>query len=168
MGNEELFNSAEHAYEKRAEGKLKVARGLLVAGYAVFVAAYFLVCYITRVIPLFAVCPIALWILVFFTWPLVKYDICCAFSHGELTFHKLSRGLRGKRRRELLRVRMADVIKISDYKSEEVDKSYIKLYSSSVAEKLVSVTYKEGDGTKTVVFDSTEAISKLLRSFVKK
>jgi len=67
-------NYTEFSYEAKAEGKIKIMRILAIIGYVAFVAAYFLVCYITRVIPAFAIAPIFTWILIFFTWSLVKFD----------------------------------------------------------------------------------------------
>ena len=67
-------NYAEFSYDVKSEGRIKTLRTLAVIGYIAFVAAFFLVCYISRVIPVFALAPILTWILVFFTWGLVKFD----------------------------------------------------------------------------------------------
>ena len=68
-------NYAEYTYEKKAEGKMRILKYLLIVGYVLFVALYFLICYITRLIPLFALCPLITWIMVYFTWHYVSYDV---------------------------------------------------------------------------------------------
>jgi hypothetical protein len=85
MFEDESPNSAEYVYEKQSKGKVKLQRTLMICLYVVFVLAYFLFCYISRIIPLFAMAPIFLYILYLFTWRLVKYDCYWEFRSGELT-----------------------------------------------------------------------------------
>ena len=81
--------ASEYTYAKRAEGLNLIARVALVFLYAAFVGGFFGLCYYTRIIPLFAVCPIFLWMLVFFTWRSVSYDYYFEFRSGILTVGKL-------------------------------------------------------------------------------
>ena len=94
MEDMESINAAQYAYEKKQEGKLAAMKALLIFIYIAFAVGFFVFCCTTGFVPLFAVCPIFLWILVFFTWPLVKFDIVYTFAHGTLTFYKEYRWLK--------------------------------------------------------------------------
>ncbi len=86
MSDSEMINGAEYAVEKRPEGRLKRKRLLLVMAYILFPVVAFLGCYISRIIPLFAVVPIFLWMLIYFTWRYVSIDVGYTFESGVLTF----------------------------------------------------------------------------------
>ena len=65
---------SEYSYDRRAEGSRLILRTAAIISYLLFVGAYFGVAYFTRLIPLFALCPVALWIMIYFTWPILSYD----------------------------------------------------------------------------------------------
>ncbi len=168
MDELESLNCAQYAYEKKTEGKLAVLKSLLIIGYIVFVLGFFLFCFITRIVPLFAVCPMFLWILIFFTWPLVKFDIVYTFEHGTLTFYKEYRWLKGKKRAELLRLRMQEAQRVSPYTGERLEGKIYDFSSSRNASSLVFIIGKDKDGhVVSVIFDSIERVNKLLCSFAK-
>ena len=168
MEEMDSLNCAQHAYEKKTEGKLALLKVALITLYFVFVLGFFLFCFITRIVPLFAVCPIFLWILVFFTWPMVKFDIVYTFEHGTLTFYKEYRWLKGKKRKELLRMRMQDAYRVAPYTGEKLEGKTYDFSSSTSASGLVFVIGKNKDGHEvSVIFDSIERVNKLLCSFVK-
>ena len=168
MEDMESLNSAQYAYEKKQEGKLAAMKALLIFIYIAFVLGFFLFCFITRIIPLFAVCPIFLWMLVFFTWPLVKFDITYTFAHGTLTFYKEYRWLKGKKRKELISVRTQDALRVAPYTGEQLEGKIYDLSSSASASSLVFIIAKDKDGhIVSVIFDSIERINKLLCSFAK-
>ena len=73
-------NYAEFSYDVKSEGKVRTMRIMAILGYAAFLLLYFLICYATRMIPVFAIAPIFTWILVFFTWSYVKYDYYFEFK----------------------------------------------------------------------------------------
>ena len=168
MEEMESLNSAQYAYEKKTEGRLALLKVALIALYIVFVVGFFLFCFTTRIIPLFAVCPMFLWILVFFTWPLVKFDIVYTFAHGTLTFYKEYRWLKGKKRKELLVVRVQDAYRIAPYTGEKLEGKVHDYTSSTSASSLVFVSGKDKNGQQiSVIFDSIERVNKLLCSFAK-
>ena len=168
MDELDSLNCAQHGYEKKAEGKLAVLKTFLIIGYFAFVIGFFLFIAITRIVPLFAVCPMFLWILVFFTWPMVKFDIIYTFEHGNLTFYKEFRSLKGKKRRELLAIRVQDAFRIAPYTGETLEGKVYDYTSSTSASGLVFIIAKDKDGhTVSVIFDSLERVNKLLCSFAK-
>ena len=81
------FNTYEYAAEQKSEGKWKLARILVLSAYVLFVAAYFLILYIIRLIPLFAITPIIVWMLVFFTWRYTKPDYRYFIEKGKFSFY---------------------------------------------------------------------------------
>ena len=164
----ESLNSAEYSYEKRIEGRLATLRVGLIVAYFAFVTAYFIFCFTTRIIPLFAVCPIFLWILVFFTWPLVKFDYRYIFEHGELSFYKEYRGIKGRTRKLILFTKVPQATRIAPYTGEKLEGRIYDLSSSTSASSLVFLEGKNENGEVfTVVFDSIERVNKLLCSFAK-
>ena len=168
MEEMESLNCAQYAYEKKQEGSLAVMKTVLIFIYIAFTLGFFLFCFITRIIPLFAVCPIFLWMLVFFTWPMVKFDIVYTFEHGNLTFYKEYRWLKGKKRKELLKMRIQEAERIAPYTGEKLEGKICDYASSSSASSLVFVTGKNTDGQMvSVIFDSIERVNKLLCSFAK-
>ena len=62
------FNSFEYSCEKAAKGTWLLRKILFVFLYGVYTASYFLLIYVTRIIPLGALIPVTLWILIYFTW----------------------------------------------------------------------------------------------------
>ena len=168
MSEMESLNSAEYSYERRIEGKLATLRTFLIIGYIVFVTLYFIFCFTTRIIPLFAVCPIFLWILVFFTWPLVKFDYRYTIEHGELSFYKEYRGLKGRKRQLLLFTKVQQASRIAPYTGEKLEGRIYDFSSSSSASSLVFLEGKDENGEVfSVIFDSIERVNKLLCAFAK-
>ena len=166
MNDIDSLNTAEYAYEKRAEGTLKIRKILLVCLYVAFFVGFFAFCVGTRIVPLFAVAPIFLWILVFFTWPLVKFDITYTFEHGELQFSKLYNALKGRRKKPLLTVKVSSATRIAPYRGETIDAAVRDLSSSASSDTRVVLEYRDAeDAAHAVIFDTTERIAKLLCSF---
>ena len=134
--------------------------------YVAFVGGFFGFCVGTRIVPLFAVCPIFTWILVFFTWPLVKFDVCYQFEHGTLRFFKVYRSLKGRTKKPLAEVKISSATRIAPYEGEELSARMSDYSSSASSTVRVVVEYRnEKDEAMAVVFDATERIAKLLCSF---
>ena len=166
MKDLDSLNTAEYAYEKRAEGSLRIKKILLIVLYVAFVGGFFGFCVGTRIVPLFAVAPIFLWILIFFTWPLVKFDITYTFAHGELEFAKTYTALKGRKVKNLLSIKVSSATRIAPYHGEAVEGNVRDLSSSLSSDNRVILEYRDGDGaTHAVIFDVTERIAKLLCSF---
>ena len=165
-------NFTEYVYDKKAEGNLLVGRVLLVLLYIIFVVGFFLFCYISRIIPLFALCPFATWVLVFFTWRLVSFDVYYTFEHAKLEVGKM---------RDVKNAR----IKLPSLVIECKNVTYVARYSDAVASgklggvKLkdfsqrlgsynsIVILYNDGGETCAVVIEATDRLIKLLKSFVK-
>lgn len=82
----EDFNTYEYATEQKIEGKYLAFRIALLGFYALFAGAYFLVAYISRIIPIVAILPIFIWMLVFFTWKYTTPDYKYTIESGKFIF----------------------------------------------------------------------------------
>ena len=163
----------EYSYEKHPEGKMKLLKLLLILSYIAFVGLFFLFCYLTRIVPLFAVCPIFLWMLVYFTWGLVSFDVYYTFNHGEMVFGKYKTKKGVQKRRPCLSLKAQDAYLAAPF-DENFDRAELdgvkKIYdysSSSQSDKLVIVIFDNKGKRSAVIFDATKRSASLLSSFSK-
>ena len=166
-------NYTEFTYEKRAEGNLKVAKILLIVTYFVFFIGFFAFCALSRLLPLFAVAPIFTWMLVFFTWRLVSYDIYYTFNHGELELGRVKIKKSGQRRTPKLKISVKDAKLIApiDVATEcEQFKSAAKVYdffSHSSSPNRIALVFCQDGKDFAVIFEGTDRVAALLHSFCK-
>ena len=166
MNDIDSLNTAQYAYEKRAEGVLRLKKILLICLYVAFFGGFFAFCVGTRLVPLFAVAPILLWILIFFTWPLVKFDISYTFERGELRFCKVYNSLRGRKEKPIVSIKVSSATRIAPYRDESLDASVIDLSSSLSSDHRVVLEYRDAKNiSRAIIFDVTERVEKLLCSF---
>ena len=112
MSESDSPNRAEYGVEKKTEGKWILFRILLIAGYTLFAAVYFVICYISAFIPVVALLPLFLWILIFFTWRYVSVDCCWTFESGAMTFTTVYARRSRRIRRVRLNCRVSDALQI--------------------------------------------------------
>ncbi len=115
----DLPNHAEYVVGQRAEGGNLRLRLLLILGYILFAAAYFIAALVTGLVPLVAVLPVFLWIVVHYTWRYACIEHAVRVGQGTLTVEDILKD--GKRipkltvslkeARELLPAAEADVTK---------------------------------------------------------
>ncbi|MBR2343280.1 MAG: hypothetical protein IKA64_03405 [Clostridia bacterium] len=161
----------EYAYEKKPEGALRTFRFLLVLLYIAFVGLLFLFCYLSKLIPLFALAPVFTWMLVFFTWRYVSYDIYYTFNHGEMEFgtYKTTKGGARRRPRFTVDVRLAEAVVPYSNATDTValrtcDKVYE--YCSSISDENLILMIFNKDGKRTaVIFNGTKRVASLLSTF---
>lgn len=103
------FNSYEFVVEQAKEGKWKLLRIGMIALYVLYGAAWLVVGMVSRLIPLVALAPVTLWIIVFFTWRYTSVEYEYSIQSGELTFSKIF-GSRSRRTQMTMRVRDASLI----------------------------------------------------------
>lgn len=110
------FNTYEYVVAQKSEGKWKVRRVLLVIGYIVFVLGLLSIGIFSRLlVPLLALTPIAVWILVFCTWRYVSLEYEYNITSGVFT---LSNIYGGKSRKKLLEVQVKDLVTVAPYNYE--------------------------------------------------
>ena len=169
MFDPEAFNHADYAYTKKKEGKLLFFTVLLILLYVLFVVGFFLLCYVSRLIPLFAVAPVLLWILVFLTWRYVSYDIYYTFESGTLTFYRRA-GKKPKAAKKILSLRLRecegayDGIRVVEERAAAEGRFY-DLTSSVHTDSAVLLRFTEREKPAAVLFDATPRVRELIRKF---
>ena len=166
-------NYTEFTYEKRAEGKMKLAKLLLILLYVAFVGAFFLVCYMTKLIPIFAVCPIFTWMLVFFTWRYVSFDIYYTFNHGDMEFGRVKVKKNGQSRHPSLKINVRTALLVAPFDEAEGTEEYknaskhidYSSYSSSLSR--VVMVLPKGEKTIAIIFEGTARSAALISSYCK-
>ena len=84
------FTTYEHAVSQKIEGKWLLARIGLVFLYVSLTVVILLCGICTRIfVPLLALTPVFIWILVFITWRFVSVDYEYSITSGTLTFAKI-------------------------------------------------------------------------------
>ena len=91
------FNSYEYVVSQKIEGKWLLRRILLILGYVVGAAITLAVGILSRLlVPLLALTPFAVWVMVFITWRYVSVEYEYSMVSGVFTFSKVY----GKRSRK--------------------------------------------------------------------
>ena len=164
-------NFAEFSYTKSSEGAYKTKRILLIAIYALFVGAFFIVVLKTKLIPVSALCPIFTWMLIFFTWKYVSYDYYFEFKEGNLELGKIMGTKNGRKKYPEKKIHIKEALFIAPYADEESKTKIIeakKIYdfsASNISDKRILIIYKEGCDTVAAIFEGTAKIAKLCASF---
>ena len=164
-------NYTEYVCEKKIEGKKTLYKYLFILGYISFVIAFFMVCYISRIVTVFAVCPIVTWILIHFTWRIIKYDVYYTFEHGKMTFGRVQRKKSGSIRKPRLTVNVQGAVAVMPY-SEAKDSEKFKSaavvhdYSSTItSSELIAIIFPRGDKTEAVILESTPRLAYLIPKY---
>jgi len=167
MAEFDSLNSAEFSYEKKGEGKNKLYRILLIIGYVLFVIVFFLACYLSKLIPAFAVAPIFLWMLIFFTWRLVKYDMYVEFQKGSLTLGRIKVRKSGTKRTPLLIVPVKSAEEIAPFDSSvSLEGSKVYDFSESpTSDKRIFIRFEKNGEKSIAIFEGTARLGKLLTSY---
>ena len=161
-------NGYEYSWDKMPKGKLLVARILLVLFYIGEVGGFLAVILgPIKAAPLFALCPILVWISAFYTWRFVKYECYLTFSHGVLTIGQRRRhGAKGRLKAipiVTLAVKDAEAFLAPTEKLPKGKLISLACYAGS-GSALRAVFTKEG---KKVIaeFETTPELNRLLASY---
>ena len=161
--------ACEYSYSRRSEGKRLWIRVAAILGYALFVGAYFVAAYVSRFIPLFALCPVALWMLIYFTWPIVSYDYYFTFAKGTLTIGKQRRKSKRPVQVPMLEIRVREADKICRIPAGRVKLSGVLKYydfsgTANSTERIAILITKDGKKCAALV-ECIPALEKLLSSY---
>ncbi len=169
MSDMDALFFCEHSYSRRVEGKRILARICMIVAYILFAAAFFAAVYYSRLIPLFALCPLVLWIIVYFTWPLISYDFYFEFRSGTLTL-----GKEGRKRHRIKRTpRLVFQVKYAEQISP-VPVGRVKLskglrcydFSGTVkSERRIAIVFEQNGEKCVCILECTAALAKMLRSY---
>ena len=163
-------NYASFTYEKRNEGKVRLGKTLMVCAYVLYLVTFFLVCYLTRVIPVFALAPLTLWIIIFFTWKLVSYDCYFEFKAGmlELGTVKVNRkGVRRQNPKTTIHVKNALSATLFDPASDDLKtvETVYNLSASEKSDKRIIIIFEENGKRAAAIFEGTAKAANLIASF---
>ncbi len=153
----ENFNSFEYSAEQKCEGKWVLYKFLLILGYILFAAAYFTVIFITRIIPLGALIPFFLWILVFLTWRYISPDYKYVIEAGTFSFY-ISYSSKKKNLTPKTRFKISEAHKIlpaADAEDAVKEFAPTKTYSgipSKSATDVYVMLFTDADGARCAVY----------------
>jgi hypothetical protein len=108
-------NEFDYTITKKVEGKYRLIRFLMIAGYVLFGAVYFIGLAIAHLYPIMAFTPLLIWILVFFTWRYVSIEYRYETVSGGIKFYTV---YGGKNKILILEKRIKDFDEISPVNAE--------------------------------------------------
>ena len=120
----ELFSTYEFAVAQKAEGRFLVRKILLMILYIVYVGIALATGLTVRiVVPLLALIPVTLWIIIFFTWRYTNIEYEYSMTSGVLTFTEI---YGGRSRKKMAEFRIKDAVAILPLSDEETAKKVQK------------------------------------------
>lgn len=163
------FNTYEYSATQKSEGKWLIYKILLMTLYVLYAAGYFILIFITRMIPLGALIPVTLWIIIYFTWKYTKPDYKYVIEAGKLTFYVLY-GNKTKRKKAEIRVSSAEKIAPVRDISEDISAFAPEITYSALpcgdASDAYAALYKDEAGKRCVFyFVATAQALKLLHFY---
>ena len=163
------FNTYEYAAEQKSEGKWKMTRIIVLLSYLLLIVAYFVVLYIIRLIPLFAITPIWVWILCHFTWRYTKPDYRYFIEKGTFTFY-VCYGKKSKKKKTEFTISSAEAIAPKDSLKDKIREfAPNNIYSAVPSVKSTDVyaaLYKDAKGKKCIIyFIATSKALKLMHFY---
>ncbi len=144
----------EYTVTKKSEGKYLLKRVGMVLFYILCTSVFFLICYITRLIPVFALCPLLLWMLEFFTWRYVSIEYKYTVEGGMLRLYTVYGGKTIKEQAKFHIKEAVGFIPLEDPGDRLADFGAKRTYDLRSSEKAPKDPYAFliiGDGVKTAV-----------------
>lgn len=160
------LNSYEYSAEQKTEGKWLVYKLLLVSAYIAYTLIYLALIIKTGFVPLGALIPLTLWIIIFFTWRYTSPDYTYTVLSGELTF-TVRYGGRTKKERFKLRVAEAESIAPLSELKDEVRKAK-KLYNAlpcRASADAYAIIFTQNGKPYAFVFKATRDALKILHFY---
>ena len=164
-------NYASYSYEKKNVGKVRLYRTLMIVGYVLYTLVFFLICYASGFIPVFAVAPVTLWIIIFFTWRLVAYDVYFEFKSGMLELGHVKVTKSGRVQSPKLSIHVKEATFAAPLSGNEAFLEGNKLYDfseSPTSENRILIIFENDGKSCAAVFEGTAKIANLLSSFCPK
>lgn len=164
------FNTFEYACSQKAEGKWALYKLLLILLYVCYVVAFGVIIYITAFVPVGALIPVTLWILVYFTYKYTSPDYKYTVEHGEMCFYKTV----GKKEKKITSFPLKDALliaPINEAKDKISELGCSKSYSAVPYAKCPDVyaaLYTDREGKRCVFyFRATREALKVMNHYNK-
>lgn len=156
-------NSTVYAIDRKHEGAFGFFRLGMIALYAAVVLAFFLVVYMTRLIPVFAMCPFLMMILVLATWRYTQVTNEYRIEVGEIIFTRI---YGNRSRKELIKLRIREDVQEVFPAEDARGGNYAKVYdfrgSVNTPDAYCLVFTGSKDERCIVYFEATRKAIKLL------
>lgn len=158
--NENNFTS--YAVDRKPEGKFGLLRIGLIALYIAFALLGFLIVYTIGIIPVYAICPLLLYILWLATWRYTQVTYEYTVEVGDITF---TRSYGGRKKVEMLRIHVREATAIHPTE-DEVGVGYTAVYdfrsSTKAPDSYCIVFLNEKEERCLAYFEATRKAIKLL------
>ncbi len=163
----DLPNHAEYTVARRAEGKNLLARTLLVCGYVIFAATYFLAAAISGLIQVVAMLPLFVYILVLATWRYVAFEYCVQTGAGVLRVLKVIGAGKKHQRLQISLKEASDFVPVRHHALQEDRARSLVIYDcrgSTKTESAYGLYFTDDKQRPAVLY--IETTPKLVRSVV--
>ena len=165
------FESYEIVIKPKRDGKNSLLRVFLIAFYVAFVVGCLVLGFVTAFVPLLALVPLVLWIIIFFTWRYVNLEYEYSIESGVITFSKIYNNRSRKRCLEFdMRSAERFVFESETRMDEQIAaydprREYCFAASKTDPEACVAL-YLDEDGDKcAVIFKADERIKRYLKMY---
>lgn len=158
-------NSFTYAVDRHAEGRYRLRRIFLITLYVLFVLVSFVVIYITRIPQVFALCPLFLFILVFYTWRYCQVTNEYVIEVGEISFTRI---YGNRKRRPFLCLPIRSLARIAPQKDFALNR-YRRVYdfrrTVTSPDNYAAEFVNERDERCLVLFEGTKKALRLFRLY---
>ena len=163
------FNTYEYVVDQKLKGAKVLRKAGLILFYILFVIAWLIFGFATKMFPLLALCPVTLWMAIFFTWRYVQVEFEYSVVSGSVTFAAI---YGNRSRKKLCEVKIKDCVTIAP-----ANDKYTHLIDRFAPEKTIDCRsfdgaedgyflLSESDGKKIAVyFEATEKFLKICRFY---
>ena len=166
------FETYEYVVAQKKTGKYALRKFILIICYIIYTVVLLSVAMLTRLaVPLLALTPLTLLVIIFFTWRYVNIEYEYSITSGEVT---VSRILGGRSRKDMIRFRLRDcsmIAPLGDRMWREKAELFganqtISALSSEDAADAYFAAFEDENGKKSIVyFEATEKAIKICRFY---
>ena len=164
------INSSEYVYDQKNEGIVRIKRMLMIFGYIAFILGFFIFCMVTKIFAIFAIGPLALYIIYLLTWRLVSYDCYWEFATGALEIGRIKVSKNGRRKTPTVKIQIKDALRIGGFTDlaplGKIDKLYDYSESPS-SDKRVYIIFEDDGKRCCAIVEATARLLSLLSTFSK-
>ena len=162
------YNNYEFSCEQKSEGKWKLFKALLLLAYVAYTAIYLFLIIKFAFVPLGALIPFTLWIIVYFTWRYTKPEYKYRIESGYLIYSVSY----GKKDNEKLKIHIseADAVAPKSIIEEAFKSSSPKIYNavpSKAESDAYGIAFKTGTKVCILYFKVTRDTVKCLHYYNK-
>ncbi|MBR2387384.1 MAG: hypothetical protein IKB02_01305 [Clostridia bacterium] len=156
------FQTYEVTTHQKIYGSWLVKRIVLIIAYVFYVLAAFILGFTTKItVPLLALVPVTLWMIIFFTWRYTDVDYEYSMTSGYLTFSVI---YGSRTRKQIFETQIKAMTLIAPYTDDYFDKAQryapeveYRALSSKNAENAYFALFENRDGKKSIfIFEADD------------